>query len=462
MALQKLIQATSHFSNSFLSDLQREYLNVYFDHIKNIELIASTEKLPFPSFAKLEKIGNIDSNSACSPFEAIKTTLSAHHHPSRYNLIFVVSSDGQENHIYWGVQSRNKRKFPPKDFIQHISNFLEGIWQGTNLKYCPDYSEKLPEVKTHIIEQLKNFKCATALTGIPSLKLGTNFYNSQNLKHFLTGMRGKKFMYMVIAEPISEEYVHNIIFNLRQMLTPIGLISSISINEAQSLGVTSEQQQSVNEGYSINYLDSITESFTVSNKLGISNKEAIKIPFTAEAEINLKYEQSNSHGKKETNTVSQTHTTQRGIVDKTGLNISQQQAFSRKLINAHAQTVEKRINQYIERFEEASILECWNVGIYFLAEQQITAEVGGSQLKSLLSGQKSIIEPLRVHNLEKIFTTGKNPASKILQRFEQPNLKLINSDTKEQMDHPLGRLFNGLTTPLNTEELALLVNISQL
>ena len=53
-------------------------------------------------------------------------------------------------------------------------------------------------------------------------------------------------------------------------------------------------------------------------------------------------------------------------------------------------------------------------------------------------------------------------AGEALRNFVQPSLSLVNpqsQDGQQQIHHPLGKVFNGLTTPLNNQELALLVNL---
>ena len=113
--------------------------------------------------------------------------------------------------------------------------------------------------------------------------------------------------------------------------------------------------------------------------------------------------------------------------------------------------------QIRRNLKQANNLGCWSVGVYVLAEDLHTAEMGGTQLKALLSGEKSFFEPIRVHNLQRFLHQGKYKVSTALQNFEQPNLLLVNPETNEKLNHPLGNFFNGLTTPLNTQELTLLV-----
>ena len=77
-------------------------------------------------------------------------------------------------------------------------------------------------------------------------------------------------MYMVIAEPISEHYVHNIIFNLRQMLTPINLISEVILNKSATQAKSGEVEKQEDYTETINVIKNITNAYTISAKLAAS------------------------------------------------------------------------------------------------------------------------------------------------------------------------------------------------
>lgn len=138
--------------------------------------------------------------------------------------------------------------------------------------------------------------------------------------------------------------------------------------------------------------------------------------------------------------------------------------MGREYFNAHARAVEQLLERYVARFERARTSGCWNVGAYFLATDRETALQGGAQLRALLSGENSLYEPIRIHDLNSAWATGTQAA---LSDLEQPRFRLVHPDAlqetleqpQEAVAHPLGPLFGGLTTPLNTEELALLANL---
>ena len=95
------------------------------------------------------------------------------------------------------------------------------------------------------------------------------------------------------------------------------------------------------------------------------------------------------------------------------------------------------------------------MGVYLLSNQAEAAAQGQAQLKALVSGEKSAFEPIRMHSMRSVW----DGAQVALDVFQQPPLKLFAPVGKEQLPHPLGDVFEGLTTPLNTEELSLLANL---
>ncbi|WP_237741476.1 hypothetical protein [Anabaena sp. PCC 7108] len=123
------------------------------------------------------------------------------------------------------------------------------------------------------------------------------------------------------------------------------------------------------------------------------------------------------------------------------------------------------IEQYIERFVSNRALGFWNVGVYFLAQNSDIVQRGGKFLKALLSEGKSGLEPIRIHkNIEDVSkqdgSQSESGILNMLRKFEQPRLAIFNQqDPQLNFNHPLGSVFNGLTTPLTTEELSMFINL---
>jgi hypothetical protein len=458
------IAVANVMSQSLLFSLGRQYLEIPLADAKYIQPMPPKGILMGDAyFLKVEQVGNSLVESLSQPFTALQTALSACHNPEKYNLVFIISSDGSQNQVYLGICSKDSLDSSSEDFISNIGKFLQGNWQGTKFRELDTDS---PEVKSHIIQPLNKYHYAQAITGIPSLKPGDNPGYPQSLDRLLRGMRGSPFMYMVIAEPMNESQVNSIIYGLRELMGRVHSFSKINFNETFTKGMSLTQGHTANSGESISESNSTsseevddfslnTAVLTTIASLGLGFlfpamdfMTFLMLDTASDILLSNKYQQT--QGKTITKTT--------GISDSTtkGLNLSSAQGFGEEYINAHAEAAEEQIKKYLQRFEQSRALGCWNVGAYLLAEKPDILQQASTQLRALLSGENSIFEPIRIHDLKRVWNKTKNS----LQNFDQLNLALVNPDNQQQrLDHPLGKAFNSLTTPLNTQELALLVNL---
>ncbi len=469
------IQVANAMSQSLLFSLGRQYLDVPFEQAAHIQPVSLGEvSLEEPYFLRVEQVGSSVVGSPQQPFTALQTALSACHAPGRYTLMFIVSSDGHKNYVYLGARS-HEHNDDAEDFVENLGHFLQGNWPGTRLRLCNPEDE---EFKAHIQNPLKhNLRYLTSLTGIPSLKLGEHPGYPQSLDRLLAGLRGSPFMYVVIAEPMAEAEVNEIIYRLRELMGRVHSLSKITLNEtwtksvSEQLGRTQSSSETIAYGTSKSHeeSDELGADILATIALGSIVVGALFPPVELMADIvaggALLLMPGFTQKWQETTSTTYSKTVGQSLSRTTGLSLSAAQAFGQEYINVHAQAAETLLKRYIDRFEQARALGCWNVGVYLLAEDPNVTQCAATQLRSLLSGEKSIFEPIRIHDLKRLWKYHTEPALKAqnaLKGFDQPSLALVHPRTQDRLkflDHPLGPAFNGLTTPLNTEELTLLVNL---
>jgi hypothetical protein len=126
-------------------------------------------------------------------------------------------------------------------------------------------------------------------------------------------------------------------------------------------------------------------------------------------------------------------------------------------LNRTAEFCEKAIDGYVRRLQRGINLGMWNAGVYFLTDDPAAFAQGQAQLRSLYSGQETHYEPMRTLDLSSRLV--RNNIGALLSSFTNPVLDLTDSHTGEPIQHPLGKLHRSLSTPLNMEELALLLNL---
>jgi hypothetical protein len=139
-----------------------------------------------------------------------------------------------------------------------------------------------------------------------------------------------------------------------------------------------------------------------------------------------------------------------------GATTGESMSFSHEVLNRHAEACTLLLDQTVQRFELARAQGCWNVGVYMISDQEEAASQAQAQLKALISGERSAYEPVRAHDLGKVWD-GQVQSS--LDAFRHPSLALQAPVDGTSLSHPLGDAFEGLSTPMNTNELALLVNL---
>jgi len=463
-------QVANLISRSLLFSLSRQYLDKPLSLTQNIQPIPPPDRIIVeePRFLRIEQIG-------CSfdkPFEhaltALQTTLSACHSPEQYTLIFLLTSDGLKNNIYLGVSGHGSSQYPTSDFLRNVGQFLQGNWPGTRAVLCDEEDAEFDKDVTYPLHH--SLRHAVALTGIPSEKHSDETTYPQSLDRFLRGFRGIPHMYMVIAEPMTTDDVDTIVNSCRDQIGQIHALTKIT----QTLGHTTEGSTST--GWSMDRSEERSISIT-----DVKDSKDWLTPLGSAAEAALRFSPlkfavvlkaaSNMLGKSNldkqhpgTITETNSNTTNFGVSGTTTIGSSTSESFGQENINAHAQAAEIHLQQFLHRFEQSRSLGCWNVGVYLLANRPDVAQQGGSQLRALLTGEKSAFEPIRVHDLKRVWASC---AKDTLRYFQQPNLGLVreNNQAKEKftlsdlVEHPLGSHFSGLTTPLNTEELALLINL---
>ena len=150
-----------------------------------------------------------------------------------------------------------------------------------------------------------------------------------------------------------------------------------------------------------------------------------------------KKNESNTHTKSETTQESETESYTKGIT----------KSISKTLINKHAEAAVKKLDTYVKRFETAKATGAWNVRCMLFVEHPNPA--ASWQLKSILSGEDSMLEPIRIHDVSPIVKNrGTAKAPHIIVKYKNGPL----------FHHPFGDDFSQLQTLLTTRELSALVN----
>ena len=155
---------------------------------------------------------------------------------------------------------------------------------------------------------------------------------------------------------------------------------------------------------------------------------------------------SESKGRSESN----------GTSDSEGTTENRSQSVSRNLVNKHVEAVAEHLYYHSKRFESGKAIGMWKVGTYLMARKRADIQSGSLQLRSILSGQESIFEPMRIHDITNL-VDDTDIKTKCLSNFSAPSISIVSPNGR-LFNHPLGTHYTDLKTVLTTKELSYLIN----
>ena len=475
-----LSAAGEALSRSTLFALRRNYLDAPVVENNIFRVVeARISASPDVAFFEVQQVGKPVKEQTADFLNAMQTTLAACHDP-RYALIFIISSDGLRNHIYIGVTARAPGT-QPQLFADQLSQFLCSNWPGTRVRLIDDYKE----IATKVHVPLSTFSHARAFTGIPSAKSEPSEKKyPQTLGRLMRGMRGKPFVYMVLAEPVPESRVSEVVETCHSLSGQVHAFTKTTVQMGRNKGASEGRSvsESDSDSTSTSRSESTSESASKSKgalgtalegskgaakglkAVGMGGVAALLAatggPFLLSGMMGMfgQLLPSTSGSTSKSDSLSESESRSHSLSSSTseGTTTGESMSFGQEILNKHAEECTRLLQTTVERFEVARALGCWNVGVYLLSDQAESILQAQAQLKALISGKKSAYEPVRVHKLDEVWDGQVQVA---LDAFQQPPLKLSAPDDGAPIQHPIGNLFEGLTTPLNTEELAMLVNL---
>jgi len=436
------------------------------DYFRLVKKAESSKSLLNTSWIKINQIGRPVNDNLHICFETMQGILQSCAVPHT-RLLFMITGNGKTFSLYMGLQGDETDIM---DFQSDINNFVNISWIGLSCKPVDERSQEYRDIKKCLDE---NYTSVHAVTGIPSVNPQSGYPNS--IEYLMGGQREGAMAYLVVAEPIDEQSINDIIYSCNEMQGQAESMKSFTFadsmqrgyNESISKahGITRSESDAIGESRKdpkmickslligggliaagvafppilpyINILDFLASPVSNGGLGGISVLSAL-IP------------QRNK-----------THTVQKSTSDTTtetqGKSESYTKSITKNLVNAHISNVVEHLNKQRARYEEGKAIGMWNVGCYLFSNAgNATSPL---QLKSILSGKESVYEPIRIHDI----TTFCEKAGKHSYHgfINAPYVEVhVNSheDSPSVFCHPFGENFSGLTTVLSTKELACMIN----
>ena len=140
-----------------------------------------------------------------------------------------------------------------------------------------------------------------------------------------------------------------------------------------------------------------------------------------------------------------------------GMSWTKTTTVGQELLNRKLEYTEEILKAYETRLHEGVALGMWNLGHYFCASDEETYSQGIGVVTSLFTGMDSTFEPPRAIKMPEDFRNVLRRFNNIYLRFSTEIISQEKLKKNQQYfkDHPLGFIFNGPCTPVNTKELAI-------
>lgn len=337
-----------------------------------------------------------------------------------HSVIYVVSGDGGHTSVKIGLyRSALNSAVHTEDYVEVLRSALHSNYPGIRLNTLSS-----EEIASQVLAPIAEQSHIGAITGIPSLKEGSGEVFVQGLERMANTLRGESYSLMVIAEPISELAIDEVIQRCRDLGSEIHAYvrSNLTGTMSQAQAHADQRGGSVGGGLLIG------AGSLLGTMLGFGPLLGMAAPALQGIIGGMGF----SLGS--TDTTTDTRST----------------SASREVLNKTAEFCEELLDRYVTRLQQGKNLGFWNVGVFLLAQNANVLNRGSGVVRAVLSGENTYFEPLRSIEV----TRQEEVIRDALMQFRSPVVELPPG-----APHPLGALFERLSTPLNTAELALVTSL---
>lgn len=459
------ILAANAVAQSLSFTMERKYLEGIDSSKETFHLVSQhrTDSPVIPYWIEINQIGKPLDDSVENCFTAIQKILTSCFLPNKSQLVFLVHSENGVCHIYLGIRPIDNQVID-SSFAESLSDFMEGIWPGLKCKRVRGKS-KLNFLEKKLNDDDNGYENICSLTGIPSMETQYKSVYPATIDKLIAGMRKKDFTYLVVADPIPEKDVDEILYKCRDFNGQAESLKSFNFSESASEGTNSSysKAKSISDSVSESTSTEKTDKKWMLAGAGLLLASAIFPPAAAVASTAVAINEGmkdlaginllSEFAPKKTTTKGTSHTEGTTETESTGFSQNQSKSISRNLVNKHIEAVSEHLFYHSKRFETGKAIGCWEVGVYLMAEDRSDIQGASLQLKSILSGQESIFEPVRIHDISALVDKDKNRS---LALMATP--KIMVNTHNGYFAHPLGDHYKELKTVLTTKELSYLIN----
>lgn len=413
------------------------------------------ERSYLDDIAKREIISSRDIASKTKPISWIKI----HRipvHPSQsenYDLLTKWQSVLSSLHA-WGCKTvflLQRRHGETNLFIGIQANRLEegiGLLRSTMINCMPGIeAEPIDNFKSmdfderargtmELNEVVNSYSVAGAITGIPSFRKETQSKFAQTLDQLAFGIRTERneeadFALIIVANPIPDVETSDIINRYQKIGGDIHAEVTTRVSDSENKSYNESSSTTGTIGFGIGQILNTASAVLGGPLITVASTGATLAAATlVGSNLNI----NKQHSK--------------------GWGISVGRNVAKDYLNKFAQFTEKLTDMHCTRLRKGRNLGFWNVGTYVLGYRDSDVNTVLGLLRSVYSGDETYIEPIRLHLLHQ------ESALNSIKKFDlipviSPDAAHKESSSVNDEWHMLGKHYQYLSTPLNTEELSL-------
>lgn len=424
------IQVPDSFYQSLLEQLlERDYLNETGDKQFCLEPSYTKRQIHWLQVTRLPIHPNEnESYDLLSRWQGVLSSL----HAWGYRLVFLLLRSGGETKLFLGTVS-TRQEVAAEEALEQIREAAFGSMPGMGLRTL-DAKTAVDEVRLPLLEM----EHIGAVTGIPSFRTHEQRGMLQTLDPLAFGIRDgygneKNYAMLVLADPISDREISDIIARYRQLGSQIHTAVRLTAGESLGRGESGQGEAALSAG--IGMLGSV---------LGSIGGSILGGPTGGLIGARMGKYLSGLFGVGKQVSVSGSASTNVEYLDK------------------FAQYAEQVTEHHIDRLNQGRNLGFWNTGVYVLgmAPKDVVTVTG--MLRSIYSGDQTYFEPIRLHRFRKDSHAMEIVRNRLeLLPMREMGIPAAKNDTPrtEEEWHALGKVYQYLSTPINTQELSLATSL---
>lgn len=416
--------------------IERGYLNEVTDAIDMFINGDEMNKLPPLSWVQIERLPVNPSNS--SDYDLLSRwsgSLSALHTWGQQLVFMLLRFEGITS-IFLGTRLSHKadsQSVAAEQMLQAMSGAMPGI----ALRTLSD-----DDVVNQISTKLLEMKMLGVITGIPSARKTYTSDMLQTLDPLAFGLRGtngdQNLALVIVADPIQDYEITNIISQYRSTGNLLHNFVRQTVSNTENMN--NNTAVSLGTGTIVRQLLRFAGAASLVGKTVATGGAALG----PEMLLHMHHGDGIPAGIGGGLFLSRSYT--RGI----------SQGINTEYLNKFAQYAEELIDKHVDRLKTGRNYGFWNTGIYVLGPSASQVNTAMGLLRTIYSGDESFIEPIRLHHLR---GGSESQSVKLVQQFQLIPLPTDFDMTSDGIWHPLGKSYQYLSTPLNTEELSLATSL---